>query len=174
MDYEEYLFVPKERIGVLIGEKGTTRNAIERYTGVKIEIDSETGEVNLERSDKTDAVKALQAREVVKAIAQGFSPKKAFKLLQEDYYLRVIDLEEIVGTDRALARQKARLIGTGGKARRFLEKATNTEISVYGKNAAVIGQLKEVEIAAEAIARLVTGSPHGKVYRFIEKQKEKW
>ncbi|MCD4740069.1 KH domain-containing protein [archaeon] len=174
MDYEEYLFVPKERIGVLIGEKGRTRQAIEKKTGVKIEIDSETGEVNLERSEKTDALKALQAREVIKAIARGFSPERALKLLQDDYYLKVIDLEEYIGSERALARQKARLIGTDGKARRFLEKTTNTEISVYGKSVAIIGDLKEVELAAEAITRLVSGSPHGKVYKFIGKKREKW
>lgn len=174
MDYEEYLLVPKKRIGVLIGEKGKTRRNIEKLTGVRIEINSKTGEVNVQRKE-TDAIKFLEAKDIVTAIARGFPPEKALQLLQDDTYLRVIDLEEMTQNDQELSRQKSRLIGRKGKARKFLEKMTHTDIRVYGKSIAIIGNLENLELATRAIEKLVSGTPHGHVYRYIEKQqKKKW
>ena len=105
---------------------------------------------------------------MIKAIARGFSPENAFKLLEEDVYLRIINLEELTNTKKQLERQKARVIGRKGKARRYLEKLTGTKISVYGKTVSIIGKMEDVELAAQAITKLVKGSPHGKVYQMIE------
>ncbi len=45
-----YVRIPQERIGVLIGPGGETKRLIEQETGVKILIDSETGEVTVDES----------------------------------------------------------------------------------------------------------------------------
>jgi len=64
-------------------------------------------------------------REVVKAIARGFSPEAARLLLKSDYTLEIINLRDYgLESPNKLARIRARLIGTGGKARRTLETLT--------------------------------------------------
>ena len=67
---------------------------------------------------------------------------------------------------------KARLIGTNGKARKSIEALTFTNISVYGKTVAIIGEIKEAEIAKQALINLIMGSKHGNVYAFIDKRKK--
>ena len=44
MSFQHIVKIPKERIGVLIGKGGKVKQQIEERCGVKIEIDSETGD----------------------------------------------------------------------------------------------------------------------------------
>ena len=39
--------IPKDRIGVLIGKGGETRKLIEKVSGGSLQIDSQSGEVNI-------------------------------------------------------------------------------------------------------------------------------
>ncbi|TDA32238.1 MAG: RNA-processing protein, partial [Hadesarchaea archaeon] len=95
----EILRLPKDRIGVAIGKKGSVKREIERRTGVKLLFDSEEGVVQIFRGE--DPLSALKAREVLRAIGRGFSPEKAFSLLEEDHYLEVIELEDYGGSEKA-------------------------------------------------------------------------
>lgn len=169
MKYEENVLVPHERLGVLIGENGTTKKLIEERTGLELQIDSKTGGVTIERTDENAAM-ALKAIDIVTAIARGFSSEHAMELLSDDIYLKVIHLLEIARNEKDLVRQRARLIGTKGKARHMLEEYTGTRISIYGKTVAIIGDAESVELAAEAIVKLVSGTPHGDVYREIQRR----
>ena len=76
--------IPRERIGVLIGPKGSVKRRIEDELGVKLTIDSESGSVRIELKkppeEGGDPVALFKARDVVEAIGRGFSPEKAFKL----------------------------------------------------------------------------------------------
>ncbi|NLU03443.1 MAG: RNA-processing protein, partial [Methanothermobacter sp.] len=47
MPAEEYIKIPRERVGVLIGKNGAVKAKIERLTQTELEIDSETGAVTL-------------------------------------------------------------------------------------------------------------------------------
>ena len=69
--------MPNERIGVAIGPSGEVKQEIERRTGTKLTLDSETGEVRIEPGE--DPLGALMAREVLHAIARGFSSERAFR-----------------------------------------------------------------------------------------------
>lgn len=169
MDYEDVILVPHERLGALIGDNGKTKRLIEERTGIRLEIDSKSGEVKIVRNEK-NASEALNAMEIVKAIARGFSPEHAMALISDDVYLQVIDLEAITRNDKDLERQKARIIGEGGKARRMLEEATGAKICVYGKTVAIIGDAGAAELAAEAITALAGGTPHGDVYKAMRKR----
>jgi len=169
MEYEETILVPHERLGVLIGENGTTKKLIEERTGLELQIDSKTGEVTVERTDETASM-AMKAEDIVMAIARGFSAERAMELLSDDIYLKVIHLPELVRNEKDLARQRARLIGTKGKARHMLEEYTGTHISIYGKTVAIIGDAESTELAAEAVVKLVGGTPHGDVYREIQRR----
>lgn len=169
MDYEEIVLVPHERLGALIGESGKTKKLIEDKTGLELLINSKSGEVKIERNDE-NAVMALKTVDIVKAIARGFSPEHALDLLADDIYLRIIHLPELVRNEKDLGRQRARLIGTKGKARRMLEEYTGTRISIYGKTVGIIGDAEAMEMASEAVIKLVTGTPHGDVYREIQRK----
>lgn len=171
-EYKTFILVPKERIGALIGKGGKTKRKLEESTGTKIEIDSDTGEVDIIYTPD-NAENAMKAKAVVTAVARGFSPEKAIKLLNEDYYLELINLPDIVGKSKnALIRQRARIIGSQGKARKMLETLTGTDISVFGKTVAIMGPLENVEIAKTAVEMLARGTPHGDVYKYVQKRME--
>ncbi|MFW5902754.1 MAG: HAD-IA family hydrolase, partial [archaeon] len=93
-EIEKTLKIPKERIGALIGKKGTTKEKIEESTDVKIEVDSKTGEITVKRYLGRSPDKSIRAIDIVKAIGHGFSPRKAFKLLEPKVYIETIDISE--------------------------------------------------------------------------------
>ncbi|MEM0359121.1 MAG: KH domain-containing protein [Candidatus Hadarchaeales archaeon] len=165
----EILRLPKDRIGVAIGKKGSVKREIERRTGVKLLFDSEEGVVQIFRGE--DPLSALKAREVLRAIGRGFSPEKAFSLLEEDHYLEVIELEDYGGSEKAMTRLRGRVIGEEGKARRTIEELSGALVSVYGKTVALIGTPEELRRARRAVEMLLGGAEHSTVYRFLERMR---
>jgi ribosomal RNA assembly protein len=168
----EYVRIPLDRVGVLVGKDGAVKKNIEDTTGTTIQLDSQSGEVTITRVRNTDdPLSAWVARDVIKAIGRGFSPEKATRLLDEGQTLRVTDLTDQLGkSEKALHRQKSRLIGRGGRTREILEETTRTSISIKGKTISVIGDDEEVAVAQEAIEMIVRGVPHKVVYKFLEKK----
>lgn len=174
-EQEEFVRIPKERIGVVIGRKGETKKKIEDATKTKIDIDSNTGEVFITSTEETeDPLAVWKARDIVLAIGRGFSPERAFRLLNEGEVLEVVELTDvIVGNERnALPRIRGRIIGRKGRTREIIEEMSGTEISVYGKTVAIIGNPLQVQVAKTAIEKLVKGSPHGTVYKYLERRKK--
>jgi ribosomal RNA assembly protein len=167
-----YEKVPLDRIGVLIGHEGKIKDELMRRTRTIITIDSTTGTVIIEpATPATTALELMKARDVVRAIAYGFSPERAFRLLDEDQVLLIIDLKQYVGDKpNHLQRVKGRIIGEGGKARRIIEEMTGTYISVYKNYVAIIGDFESANIAKTAIELLIEGRRHGTVYRYIERE----
>lgn len=166
----EHIKVPQDRIGALIGPEGHIKEKFEKKSGVKLQIDSESGEVILEGGE--DAFKALKASEAVKAIARGFSPDKALKLIEnEDLMLDMIDLSKISDTQADITRLKGRVIGRGGKTREIIESMSGAKLSVYGKTISVIGDPEQVITVRTAIDMLIDGAPHGAVYGYLEKRR---
>ncbi|RLG80355.1 MAG: RNA-processing protein [Thermoprotei archaeon] len=167
-----YEKVPLDRIGVLIGQNGKVKEEIMRRTRTIITVDSTTGTIVIEPAmPTTTALELMKARDVVRAIAYGFSPERAFRLLDEDQVLVVIDLKQYVGDKpNHLQRVLGRIIGEGGRARRVLEEMTETYISVYGTYVAIIGDYESANIAKNAVELLIEGRRHGTVYRYIERE----
>jgi ribosomal RNA assembly protein len=174
-EQEEFVRIPKDRVAVLIGRKGGTKKEIEDRTKTKVEVDSETGEVFITSTEETDDPLAVwKARDVVTAIGRGFSPERAFRLFNEGEVLEVVNLSDIVvGSEgNALPRVRGRIIGRRGRTREIIEEMSGADISVYGKTVAIIGNPLQVEIAKTAIEKLVKGSPHSSVYRYLERRKK--
>jgi len=165
--------IPLERVGVLIGPKGSVKNRIEKSCKVKLTIDSDTGEVEIASTPETeDPSLLLKAQSIVLAVGRGFPPDKALKLLSDEYLLEVFDLRSLIGRSRKnLVRVKGRIIGEKGKARRIIEETTGADISVYGHTVAIIGKHDEILVAREAIQRLISGSEHAAVYRLLGRRK---
>ena len=162
--------IPLERIGVLIGSEGRVKEAIEKNLGLEIKVDSSTGDVSFTGSGPDPSL-LFQARDMVLAIARGFSPEKAFKLLNEDLNICVIDLREIFETPSDVQRVKSRIIGKNGKTRRILEEETMTSISVYGHTVSIIGDIEHLEVAREAVEMFIRGALHSTVYRYLDRKR---
>lgn len=153
------ILIPKARVAVLVGAHGSTKKSIEEKTNTKIFIGEE---ITIEG----EALGILTVENIVKAIGGGFSPGRAMELLDEDKILYIIQLPK---ADEK--RIKSRIIGKMGRARRNLERMTNTHISVYGKTVAIIGYYDDMEASKEAIEKLIFGSTHSNVYSFLERRK---
>ena len=170
--YSTFVKIPKERIGVLIGPNGSVRQLIERRLSVKLQIDSNSGDVTIVLSkDVNDPSYLFKAKDVVMAIGRGFSPEHTSRLL-DDNILGIIDLRDIFGRSQSdITRIKGRIIGKEGKTRRIIEEMTGARVSVYGHTVSIIGNMEQVEVAREAVRLLIKGSQHKTVYRFLQRKR---
>jgi ribosomal RNA assembly protein len=173
MSFEQIIKVPIERVGVIIGRGGATRKDLEEALGIEIKVDSRSGSVSV-RAGSADKGDPLTAVRVVEAIARGFSPHRARKLLEEDSALEMIDLRDYAGkSDKALERIRGRVIGLNGKSRRVIEELTECYLSVYGRTVSIIGGPADLRLASEAVKMLASGSPHRTVYNVLQKARTK-
>jgi ribosomal RNA assembly protein len=110
--------------------------------------------------------------EVVQAISRGFSPERAFVLLDdEDLLLDMIDLSGLTDSPRQLDRLRGRIIGKDGRSREQIEHMTDCEISVSGKTVALIGLPEQIKTARSAVEMLLEGLPHEVVFGFLERKR---
>jgi len=174
MSFEKIIRISSDRVGALIGKSGKVKLKIEKECYVSLKIDSESGEVEIISNGPVDQIRPFKAMEIVTAIARGFSPEKAMKLMDEDCSLHVVDLREFVGkSPQQIERIKGRIIGEGGRARINMENLTDTSICVYGKTVSIIGESQKIKSAISAITSLSSGSKHGSVYGKLEAKKRK-
>jgi len=167
--YQEIVLIPKSRIAVLIGEKGVSKNEIEREGNVRLRIDSKTGEIKIRSKD---ALSAYQGANVIRAVARGFPPEIARKLFKPDYSYEVISLEEFIRNKKDLIRMRGRLIGTEGKSRDRIQFLTQTQIRIQGKTVAILGKSLSVANARHAVEMLLQGTPHSRAFAFLKEQTE--
>ena len=161
--------IPTERIAILIGKNGKTKFQIEEACSVKLKIDSQTGETLISSDGNVEKIRPFKAVEIISAIGRGFSPENAMVLLKGENTLHVIDLREFAGkSPTQIERIKGRIIGEGGKARKNMENLSGTNISVYGRTVAIIGDITKLKLAVDAISSLSSGSMHGSVYSKLE------
>jgi ribosomal RNA assembly protein len=160
-------------MGVLIGREGSTKASIEDAFTAQLLIQSQSGVVEIiPREGSDDPTTILRARDVVLAIARGFSPDRALTLVDDDIVLDIIDLRGTFGkNDREIARLKGRVIGREGKIRMLIEEMTDAKISVYGHTIAILGEYETVTAAREAIELLLKGKQHSTVYKLLRKIK---
>lgn len=166
--YIEELKVTKERIPILIGKNGSIRKQIELRTKTRVKIDSKEGDIQI---SSEDPLNIYTTKLIINAISRGFNPEIAYQLLKEDFGLEIISLPEVIGKNKSkIMRQRARVIGEKGKCKHTIEFLTHTNISVQGKTVSIIGPFQDALVARKAIEKLIQGSKHGNVYRWIEQQ----
>jgi len=165
--------IPRDRIGVILGRAGATKTEIEKAFKAKLNVDSESGTINVFPSDDNDDPSTiLRAKDVVTAIGRGFSPDRAMALTDDDMVLDIIDLREVFGKNESdINRIKGRVIGSEGKMRRLLEEMTEAKVSVYGSTISMIGNYETVSAARQAIDMLIKGKQHSSVYKFLRRTK---
>ena len=74
MSFEQTVRLSLDRVGALVGKKGSVKNEIENNCGVSLSIESDTGEVTIKSKGDPAETKPFKAVDVVSAIARGFSP----------------------------------------------------------------------------------------------------
>ena len=168
----EIVRVPADRIGVIVGRNGRVRKRIEKLTNTVLDINSEGVVTITSGVQSEDPVLIWKARDMVRAIARGFSPKRALDLIDEDARLIIISLRETVGSSpNQLRRVAGRIIGENGRTRRVIEEVTATKVSVYGKTVSIIGVDPGLDHAQRAIMMLINGAPHSAVYSHLERMR---
>jgi ribosomal RNA assembly protein len=170
-----FVKIPRDRIGALIGPEGEAKQRIEERLQVELQIDSQTGDVTIDLDKELqDPSLLFKAKDYVMAVGRGFSPGRAYKLLQdEENMLAVIDLREIFGRSPSdIQRVKGRIIGKEGKTRKIIEELSEASISVYGHTVSIIGGVEQTEVAREAVNMLIKGSQHVTVYRYLQRKRQ--
>lgn len=168
MIFEADILIPKARVAVLIGTKGAVRKELEKKGKVRLQIDKS----GLVKIKSKDAIDLMIAKNAVEAIGRGFNPEIAKKLFKEDFGYEALSLRDYCTAKRLdLQRIRGIVIGRTGTTQKIIEKATGTNLAVYGKTVAIIGPLEGVVKARQAIEKLLTGARHGTVYRFLEQNK---
>ena len=167
----KYLKIPMDRIGALIGHKGETKKDLEDKLGVKLNIDSKTGDVTIDDHEVEDPLMVIKMENIIKAVGRGFSPENALGLTDDNSDFFIFDLHDQVGKKEAhLIRLRSRVIGREGKTKKVLEELTSSKISVYGHTIAIISDIMKMNILKKSVDMLLTGSKHATVYRFVETQ----
>lgn len=162
--------VPPESFEKVKEELGQVMGELRRRLGVRLTLDEGNSRVVIEAEREGDAANVLRARDIVRAIAIGFSSQDALQLLDEDYVLVVVDVAQAVGDkENHLRRVLGRVIGENGRARRTLEEITGTKIVVNDRGlVGIIGDYERSQIARHGVELLVQGKMHATVYRRLE------
>ncbi len=163
----ETIKIPPKRMAIykknnnaLMTELCERGKVVARLNEGDIEIDGEGGDT-------------WAAQMVVNAINLGFEPAKAFKLLSDEYYLEVVDLDTYFrGNEKLTERYLARVIGEEGKSKRIIEDLSDAHISIWEHSVGIIGRFEELSDAKEAVMRLLEGSTHSGVFSYLERQKK--
>ncbi len=174
MENREFIKISRERVAILIGTDGEVKTLIEKETKTRLEIDSEEGSVLIVSTEETDDPLAVwKARDIVRAIGRGFSPRRALRLLGDDELLEIVDLTLFSDKSKnTMTRIKGRIIGAGGKTRRVIEEVSGAILSIYGHTVTIIGDVDQGRIAKEAIIMLIDGAPHSTVYSVLQKKRQ--
>lgn len=160
----EIIKVPAERVHVIIGPGGKTKQLLEQRCNVKLNV-TRDGDVEI----TGESADIFFTRDVVKAIGRGFQPKDALRILDEDYNFYLIDLGDYTHSSKSVIRIKGRIIGEDGKVKTEIESATQSYISVYGDTVAIISRIDTMEYAKEAISMLIEGAQHATLFSYLAK-----
>jgi len=160
----EHILIPAARAHVLKDAMAT----IEKKMQCKIIIEGKN-EVIIEG----DAYAEYATKNIVQAIARGFKLNTAFKLLNEDYFFESIDVGDIASNKVKKKRMVARIIGTDGKAKIYMEEVSGAAIEIYGDTISLIGNIDEIRIAKAGINILLDGGKHSTAYAVMEKERRK-
>lgn len=159
----QQLYITKERLKSLRSDPKLLKQA-EKACKCKISVESD-GTIEISAND---AFNEFNAKNVVFAYGRGFEMEVALKLVNPEYYFRIIDLGQIESKPERIKQLKARLIGIGGKAKRYMEEVSMAHISVYGDTISLIGDITQVAEAETAINTIIDGGTHRLAYIKME------
>lgn len=134
--------------------------------GVKVELEG-----NHVIMSSENAIGVLLVKNAISAFNRGFDVKTALLLLDEDYDLAIININDYAKSQKRQIELKGRVIGSRGMIKKRLSAATSCYIKIFGKTISIIGGVQNVEIAASAIEMLLNGAKHDSVFSMIDRKK---
>ncbi len=166
-----FIDIPQERIGVLIGKNGEVKKKIEEKLNVKINVEKE-GAVKVEYNAETPEA-YFKLRRISDAISSGFSGKDALRLLDDNIFLKMIDLRDFA--DESSSRMKiikGRIIGQGGKVWKKIEKLSGVKLALHKYTVGIIGEEEGCEIAFKTILKILEGAQFSTAFKYLEYQRK--
>ena len=132
---------------------------------VKVRIGFRRDSISIKGSELNEYL----VEKVVQAIDFGFMVDDALLLMNDDFVLEFIEVKEHTRR-KNLKEVRARMIGTGGKARKTIENLTGSEIVIQGNTVGVIVDSDHLDAVVQGIENLIRGAKHGNVFAYLEKQ----
>lgn len=160
----EHILIPTKRAKLLNSLKGELCSRLNCQMEI---LDENEVVVNGQAYDE------FNAKNVIQAFGRGFELDKAYKLLNENYFSKFISLKDFLKNDDQIRRIKARIIGTEGKTKLYIEEISGADLSIYGNTVGMIGTTEEIGIASAALQVLLEGGTHKKAYQIIERMRAK-
>jgi ribosomal RNA assembly protein len=160
---KDFLVLTEEKAKMLKNRKEWIEK-IEKLSNCKISLEDQ--EVIIEGQD---SLMVLRVKEVFKALDRGFDLNTALYLLDESYFLEIIDIKDYGKSRERQIQLKGRVIGKEGSIKKMIEEKTNTKICVYGKTISIIGKWENLQVARKAIEILLEGKMHSSVQKFLER-----
>ena len=134
-------------------------------SSVKVKIGFGKDFVSLKGSELNEYL----VEQIVIAVDFGFNVDDALLLKDDKFILEFIDVKS--HTRRKNLRDvRARLIGTGGKARKTIEKLTGSVIVIHDNRVGLITDAIHLDAVVQGIESLIQGAKHGNVFAYLEKQ----
>lgn len=157
----DFVAIPEERMKIL--SKDTKwEEKLKKFLEVKVEVNEDI------RIEGEDPIHVLRAKEIFKAFGRGFDFDSSLDLVDEEFGLEIIELKYYAGKSKDRQMDlKGRVIGSGGKVKKDIEKDTDCKICIFGKTVSIIGRWEDLRIAKKAIEMLLEGSMHSTVYKFL-------
>jgi ribosomal RNA assembly protein len=160
---KEAVVLTEERAKMLRNKKEWIEK-IEKLSNCKISLEDQ--EVTIEGNDP---ITVLRVKEVFRALNRGFDLNAALYLLDESYFLDIIDIKDYGRSRERQIQLKGRVIGKEGSIKKMIEEKTGTKICVHGKTISIIGKWENLQVARKAIEMLLEGKMHSSVQRFLER-----
>jgi ribosomal RNA assembly protein len=160
---KEAVVLTEERAKMLRNKKEWIEK-IEKLSNCKISLEDQ--EVTIEGNDP---ITILRVKEVFIALNRGFDLNAALYLLDESYFLDIIDIKDYGRSRERQIQLKGRVIGKEGSIKKMIEEKTGTKICVHGKTISIIGKWENLQVARKAIEMLLEGKMHSSVQRFLER-----
>ncbi len=162
----QQFLIPTKRAELLKGK--TLMDSVRKRLGCRIEVRNEN-----ELLIDGDALEEYNARVVLQAFARGFEFETACKLLSDERFFESIDMKQLFNNEAQIKRIKARVIGTDGKTKSYVQSVSGADLAIYGDTVSMIGTVDEIRIARAAIEVLLEGGTHKKAYAIMEKAKRR-
>ncbi|RAL08692.1 pre-rRNA-processing protein PNO1 [Aspergillus homomorphus CBS 101889] len=164
--------VPPHRMTPLKASWSRVYPPLVEHLKLQVRMNIKNRAVELRTSRFTTDTEALQKGEdFVKAFTLGFDVDDAIALLRlDDLYIRSFEIRDIKTLNgEHLSRAIGRCAGKDGRTKFAIENATRTRIVIADQKIHLLGGIKNVEAAQQAIVHLIMGSPPGKVYGNLRK-----
>ena len=132
---------------------------------VKVKVGFGRGNVTI----KGNELNEFLVEKVIQAVDFGFHVDDALLLTDDDFVLEFIEVKEHTRR-KNLKEVRSRIIGTGGKARKTIQKLTGSVIVIHDNTVGVIVDSTHLDAVVQGIESLIQGAKHGNVFAYLEKQ----